>query len=47
MPVSQAREYEKNDRFHFDVKLFAPLTGRLLVHYQVELSPVRTSPSGR
>lgn len=34
LPVSIAREYEANGRFHFDVALKAPLTGALMVHYQ-------------
>ncbi|MEO9825916.1 MAG: DUF4166 domain-containing protein [Paracoccaceae bacterium] len=40
LPTSDAREYEKNGRFHFDVKLSAPFTNKLLVHYQGELSAV-------
>ncbi len=34
LPVSIAREYEAEGRFHFDVALKAPLTGALMVHYQ-------------
>ncbi|NRB19387.1 MAG: DUF4166 domain-containing protein [Rhodobacteraceae bacterium] len=34
LPISEAREYVSNDEFRFDVKLFAPLTKGLLVHYQ-------------
>ena len=34
LPVSVAREYEADGRFHFDVALFAPLTGAPMVHYQ-------------
>ncbi|MEJ8560100.1 DUF4166 domain-containing protein [Yoonia sp. GPGPB17] len=34
LPVSIAREYEADGRFHFDVMLKAPLTGALMVHYQ-------------
>ena len=40
LPVSIAREYEQGGRFCFDVKLHAPVTGDLLVHYQGQLSPV-------
>ena len=39
LPVSIAREYEQGGRFCFDVKLHAPVTGDLLVHYQGQLSP--------
>ncbi|MGB5557082.1 MAG: DUF4166 domain-containing protein [Paracoccaceae bacterium] len=39
LPISDAREYETDGRFHFDVKLRAPLTRDLLVHYQGALSP--------
>jgi NAD(P)-dependent dehydrogenase (short-subunit alcohol dehydrogenase family) len=38
LPISQTREYLKDDRFHFDVELRAPLTNRLLVHYQGRLT---------
>lgn len=34
LPVSVAREYEADGRFHFDVALYAPLTGAPMVHYQ-------------
>ena len=34
LPVSVAREFEADGRFRFDVALFAPLTGALMVHYQ-------------
>lgn len=34
LPVSIAREFEADGRFHFDVALKAPLTGALMVHYQ-------------
>lgn len=34
LPVSIAREYEADERFHFDVALKAPFTGALMVHYQ-------------
>ena len=39
MPQSIAREFEADDRFHFDVQLRAPLTGALMVHYQGWLEP--------
>lgn len=38
LPVSEAREFEIDGKFHFDVKLSAPLTGGLLVHYQGTLT---------
>jgi hypothetical protein len=34
LPKSQAREYDLNGTFHFDVALYAPLTGRLIVRYE-------------
>ncbi|MEL6838693.1 MAG: DUF4166 domain-containing protein [Pseudomonadota bacterium] len=34
LPISIAREFETDGRFHFDVRLQAPLTGSLMVHYQ-------------
>lgn len=40
LPVSIACEYEAADRFHFDVALRAPLTQKLMVHYQGWLAPV-------
>lgn len=39
LPVSIAREHERDGRFCFDVKLLTPLTGDLLVHYQGQLAP--------
>lgn len=44
LPISAAREYERDGRFHFDVKLHAPFTGGLLVHYQGDLKPVQAHP---
>lgn len=44
LPVSQAREYEQDGRFHFDVKLLAPFTRDLLVHYRGNL--VAAAPEG-
>lgn len=40
LPISDAREFEIGGRFHFDVKLKAPFTHKLLVHYQGDLSEV-------
>lgn len=34
LPQSEAREYENNGVFRFDVALRAPLTGGLMVHYE-------------
>lgn len=34
LPVSEASEYVVDGRFHFDVKLFAPVTRERLVHYR-------------
>lgn len=42
LPRSEAREYTRDGRFHFDVKLRSPLTRGLLVHYQGALSPATT-----
>lgn len=39
LPVSVAREYEAQGRFHFDVALMAPITGALMVQYRGSLSP--------
>jgi saccharopine dehydrogenase-like NADP-dependent oxidoreductase len=39
LPKSQAREYDLNGVFHFDVGLYAPLTGRLIVRYQGHFTP--------
>lgn len=39
LPRAEAREYAEDGRFHFDVRLCAPLTGGLMVHYRGELSP--------
>jgi len=43
LPVSEAREYVQDGQFCFDVKLFAPLTGDLMVHYRGHLSAAETS----
>lgn len=42
LPRSEAREYVADGRFHFDVRLLAPLTGGLLVHYRGHLTPARS-----
>jgi hypothetical protein len=34
LPGSRAREYDLNGTFHFDVGLYSPLTGRLIVRYE-------------
>jgi saccharopine dehydrogenase-like NADP-dependent oxidoreductase len=34
LPKSDAREYDLNGTFHFDVGLYAPLTGQLIVRYE-------------
>jgi Domain of unknown function (DUF4166) len=39
LPQSVAREYEQDGRFHFDVALYAPLRGGLIVHYAGFLVP--------
>ena len=40
LPHSDTREYAKDGTFHFDVRLSAPLTGALMVHYRGTLVPV-------
>lgn len=39
LPVSEAREYEADGVFHFDVALDAPLGGGRIVHYRGTLTP--------
>jgi len=39
LPVSHAKEFARDGKFHFDVALHAPLTGALMVHYQGWLVP--------
>lgn len=39
LPRSEAREYAAGGRFHFDVRLLAPVTSGLMVHYRGTLSP--------
>ena len=41
LPVSQSREYVRDGAFHFDVKLLAPLTRQVVVHYRGFLSAAR------
>jgi hypothetical protein len=41
LPVSEAREYDAGGVFHFDVGLYAPLGGGLIVRYQGHLTPDR------
>ncbi|MGL4237895.1 DUF4166 domain-containing protein [Tabrizicola sp.] len=43
LPVSEAREFEADGTFHFDVRLLAPLTRGLLVHYQGKLAPAKAA----
>jgi len=38
LPGSEAREYVEDGRFHFDVRLLAPVTKALIVHYRGHLS---------
>ncbi len=38
LPKAQIREYDEGGAFHFDVALFAPLTGSLIVRYQGQLA---------
>ena len=38
LPGSEAREYVEDSRFHFDVRLLAPLTKGLMVHYRGHLN---------
>lgn len=44
LPRSESREYAENGRFHFDVRLFAPVTGSLMVHYRGQLEPAVPDP---
>jgi hypothetical protein len=39
LPGSCSREFAVDDRFHFDVGLYAPLTGGLIVRYRGWLEP--------
>jgi hypothetical protein len=39
LPASCSRELAVNDRFHFDVAIYAPVAGRLIVRYRGQLGP--------
>ena len=39
LPGSEIREYVDNGRFHFNVRLLAPITRALMVHYRGHLLP--------
>lgn len=39
LPGSESREFEAEGRFHFDVGLYAPLGGRLIVRYRGAVRP--------
>lgn len=39
LPGSDTREFAEDGRFHFDVRLLAPITSGLMVHYRGTLSP--------
>jgi hypothetical protein len=39
LPASESREYDVDGVFHFDVGLYAPLGGSLIVRYQGRLTP--------
>ncbi|MXN64517.1 DUF4166 domain-containing protein [Stappia sp. GBMRC 2046] len=39
LPLSESREYAREGIFHFDVALFAPLGGGLVVRYRGKLVP--------
>jgi hypothetical protein len=34
LPVSRSREFDRNGDFHFDIGLYTPLSGHLIVRYQ-------------
>lgn len=44
-PTSKAREYAARDTFHFDVALYAPITGQLIICYKGWLKPCLNPPS--
>ncbi|MBL4917896.1 SDR family oxidoreductase [Szabonella alba] len=44
LPVSVAREYAEDGRFRFDVRILAPVTQGLLVHYQGWLAAETPQP---
>jgi hypothetical protein len=39
LPGSDTREHAEDGVFHFDVRLLAPITGALMVHYRGHLAP--------
>jgi NAD(P)-dependent dehydrogenase (short-subunit alcohol dehydrogenase family) len=39
LPTAEAREFQADDTFHFDVRLLAPVTAKLMVHYRGWLKP--------
>lgn len=41
LPGSETRECADEGRFHFDVRLLAPVTRALMVHYRGHLSPAQ------
>ena len=46
LPRSCAKEFAVNDHFHFDVGLYAPLTGELIVRYQGQVRPDAAAAPG-
>ena len=46
LPRSCAKEFAVNDHFHFDVGLYAPLTGELIVRYQGQVRPDAAGATG-
>jgi hypothetical protein len=48
LPRSESREYDVDGAFHFDVGLYAPMNGGLIVRYQGQVSPdCESAPEGR
>jgi len=47
LPVSRSREFVRDGVFHFDVKLLAPLTREVVVHYRGFLSAARRGDPAR
>lgn len=45
LPVSEAQEYVVDGAFRFDVRLLAPITRQLMVHYQGQLHQMADPPS--
>jgi Domain of unknown function (DUF4166) len=46
LPRSRTKEFAVDDRFHFDVGLYAPLTGELIVRYQGHVCPAAAGAVG-